>query len=358
MGVAFGTNRELSAREGEALDLSVRLEVDRWNGAVQPRVVLRELYPLGEAPEADGGDPGTAEDGTGCGSSGCPAGGEEWWSRFARALEGFDGSWPPAPRAPLAHGQRSREIVDRRRGATVAALAELVSSGESVLALCADASRRRDLAASAVDPRRFGGASPRVACCRCAEDALDRALGEAEAPVGLALADWGALAQRPAAAAGFRHVVLIDPPPFERLEALARLSRPGGGPFEAGFLHLAWGASEVELAERCLSFEWQPRGAIEQIWRVLSKTGGEAEGEALRSLLAGPGHHPRSPEVAARCVRVLTELGLCEWRPDRAAPTLRVLSSERTELERSRAYAACVARHQEATRFLRNRAQT
>jgi hypothetical protein len=250
-------------------------------------------------------------------------------------------------------------VVDRRRGAAVAALAELVSSGESVLALCADASRRRELAASAVDPRRFGGGSPRVACSRCGTDALDQALGEgSKAPAGLALADWGALSQRPAAPPGFRHVVLIDPPPFERDELLARAGRPGAGPFGAGFLHLAWGASEVELAERCISYEWQPRGAIEQIWRVLGKSGGEATGESLRALLAGPGHHPRPPEVAARCVRVLSELGLCEWRPDGAAPALRVLSSERTELERSRAYAACVARHQEAMRFLRNRAQT
>src|SRR5919201_7095372 len=46
LGVAFGMNGEVSKREDQALDLSIELEVDRWNGAEQPRVVVRELYPL------------------------------------------------------------------------------------------------------------------------------------------------------------------------------------------------------------------------------------------------------------------------------------------------------------------------
>src|SRR4051812_26283112 len=45
-GVAFGMNGEISRREDQALDLSIELEVDRWNGAEQPRVVVREVYPL------------------------------------------------------------------------------------------------------------------------------------------------------------------------------------------------------------------------------------------------------------------------------------------------------------------------
>ena len=39
-------NGEITRREDQALDLSIELEVDRWNGAEQPRVVVRELYPL------------------------------------------------------------------------------------------------------------------------------------------------------------------------------------------------------------------------------------------------------------------------------------------------------------------------
>jgi single-stranded-DNA-specific exonuclease len=352
-GVAFGMNGDLSSREGEALDLSVRLEVDRWNGALQPRVVLRELYPVA-AVEPDGPE---------CAAGSCPSGAAQWWERLEAELARAEDGWPMALGRRAAPGP-SREVVDRRRGAAVAALAELVSSGESVLALCADASRRRALAGTAADPRRFGAADPLLACGRCGDAGLDAALGAAgagPAEPGLVLADWTALARRPEAPRRFHHVVLIDPPPFEQVEALARAGQvaPGGGATAAspGFLHLAWGASEVELAERCLGFEWQLRGAVAQVWRVLSKQGGEAEGDLLRELLAGPGRHSRTPEVAARCVAVLSELELCEWRTDGAAPRMGVLSSKETKLERSRAYTACAARHAEGLRYLRARAQ-
>jgi hypothetical protein len=230
----------------------------------------------------------------------------------------------------------------------VAAIAELVSSGEPVLALCVDARRRRALAGSAADPRRFGAAAPVLACCRCGDEALESAFGAEGA--GLVLADWGAVARSPGSVARFAHVVMVDPPPFEQLDELARI-----GP---GYLHLAWGQPEADLAERCLALEWEPRGAVEQVWRLLIKANGEAAGEELRALLAGPSEFPRTPEVAARAIAVLDELGLCEWSGNGAAPSLRVLSSERTELQRSRAYGACVARHEEGKRFLRSRAQS
>jgi single-stranded-DNA-specific exonuclease len=345
-GVAFGMNGEVSSREDEPLDLSIRLEVDRWNGAVQPRVVLRELYPLGSAADD------ARDDRMGCGSQACPAAGDEWWARVGEEMERLIAGETEAGPAPDPELGR-REVIDRRGGAAVAALAELVSSGESVLALCADAWRRRTLAESAADPRRFGAGDPVLACARCGASALDDALGAegsgTAASAGLVLADWGALARRPGAVGRFRHVVLIDPPPSEPLERLAET-----GP---GYLHLAWGRSELELAERLHCFEWGLRGPVGQIWRGLERTGGEAGGDRLRELLCGPGPYPRSAEVAGRCIAVLRELGLCEWTPDRAAPCLRVLSSDRTELERSRAFAACEARHEEATRFLRSRAQ-
>jgi hypothetical protein len=189
----------------------------------------------------------------------------------------------------------------------------------------------------------------------------------------LVLADWGALARQPDAPRRFQHVVLVDPPPAEQLEALARAGREtaatnttagstvatnfAGESLWAGFLHLAWGSAEIELARRCLAAEWELRRPIGELWRGLHEAGGKLAGGQLRELLAGPSRHPRSPEVAARCLAVLRELGLCEWSPDDAAPSLRVLSSERTELERSRAYGACVARHQEGDRFLQSRAQ-
>jgi hypothetical protein len=157
-------------------------------------------------------------------------------------------------------------------------------------------------------------------------------------------------ARRPDSLRGFRHVVVIDPPPSEAMEGLARAGD--------GYVHLAWGPAEVQLTERLLAREWELRAAIAEIWRALAEAEGETEGPALRAALEGTSDYPRTPETAARCVRVLSELGLCAWPPDRAAPALRVLSSERTDLGRSRAYGACIARHQEAIRFLQARAQT
>jgi hypothetical protein len=176
------------------------------------------------------------------------------------------------------------------------------------------------------------------------------------------LADWSAIARGPHTPRRFRHIVLIDPPPRDAAESLATQGRPSGEGFAAGsaaggYLHIAFGPAEVEFSERLLARDWELRGAIGEIWRELAAAGGELEGAALRSVLAGGSRYERTPEVAARCVYVVCELGLCEWRSGTNAGSLRVLSSERTDLERSRAYAACLARHQEATRFLRSRAQ-
>jgi single-stranded-DNA-specific exonuclease len=346
-GVAFGMNGEITRREDQPLDLSVELEVDRWNGTEQPRVVVRELYPLERPDQADGATRPCGE--------GCPATDGEWWERLDRELKGVAEGRPGALLDVRAAEGPRRESIDRRGGATVASLAELISSGESVLAICADAGRRAKLASSAADPRRFGAALPRIACCRCGAESIDAALrssSDAEPGAGLVLVDWTVLALRPDAPRHFRHVVAIDPPPSEALEGLAWAAGEG-----RGFIHLAWGPAELELTERLLGREWDLRGAIAEIWRALAEAGGEADGSELRAALEGASEYPRTPETAARCVRVLCELGLCEWLQDRGTGALRVLSSERTDLGRSRAYGACLARHQEAIRFLQARAQ-
>ena len=350
VGVAFGMNGEISRREDQALDLSIELEVDRWNGAEQPRVVVRELYPLATPADQDAKP-------TPCGDH-CPAPEPEWWERLERELARVTEGGPGALLdVSQAEGAR-REAIDRRGGAAVASLAELISSGEPVLAICADAARRAKLASQAADPRRFGAALPRVACCRCGSQGLDAALANAPS-AGLVLADWTSVALRPQAPLGFRHIVLIDPPPSEQLEGVAWAApQPMGVEGSVrSYLHLAWGPAEVDLAERLLDWEWNLRAAIREIWRGLAASGGEASGTDLHSVLAGGSAYPRTPELAARCVRVLSELDLCEWLPTGGGPSLRVLSSERTDLGRSRAYTDCVARHQEAIRFLRSKAQ-
>src|SRR4051794_36962372 len=348
-GVAFGMNGEISRREDQALDLSIELEVDRWNGAEQPRVVVRELYPL-DSPTADEPRPRA------CGEH-CPAPEGEWWERLERERARVAEGSPGALLDVRAAETRRREAIDRRGGAAIASLAELISSGEPVLAICADAGRRARLASEAADPRRFGAARPRIACCRCGSHGLDAALSEAPA-AGLVLADWTSVALRPRSPLAFSHVVLIDPPPSEALESLAWAAPEAAGSHAArSYIHLAWGQAEADLAERIFAWEWDLRVVIREIWRRLGASGGEAADSELRSLLAGDSAYPRTPELAARCVQVLSELGLCEWRPNRGAPVLRVLSSEKTDLGRSRVYSDCSARHQEAIGFLRSKAQ-
>ncbi len=345
LGVAFNTGAELRALDGHRADLPVRLEIDRWNGAEHPRLVLREALPLAEAPE-----PADA-----CST---PASPTEWWERFEIELIAPLDAWPgAAARAAVEAARRAgdeREYVDRRRGASLAALVELESSGGSVLALCADAARRRLLADSLADPRRLGGSAATVACSRCADAEIATAL-EAGRPGGLVVADWGAVTRSPAALARFEHVVLIEPPPFEHLETLAGAAYNGGElgvtPLRRGFLHLAWGEAELELAQRLLAAEWELRPQIALLYRALAPKQ-ELAGEELAGMLAGEGRFPRSPELAARCVRVLSEVGIAEWAPETSGGSLRVVSSEVTDLERSEAYRAYRARLEEGQRFL------
>ncbi|MGI8460800.1 MAG: single-stranded-DNA-specific exonuclease RecJ [Solirubrobacterales bacterium] len=244
LGVAFSVGGELDrAAAGGPLDVSVKLELNHWNGSIEPRVVLRELY--GQSSE-------TAE------TADCSmaASADEWWDRFEAELED-----ELAPMAPLAVAS-ARTVVDRRGVSGVACLAALLSTGVPVLAICCDVSRRSGLAERAADPARFGGGGTVLACGRCATDSIDiRARELASGGHGLMLADWGALELAPEIPSHFEHVVLVDPPPFARLEALA-----GTG---EGYLHHAWGRAESELALRVHDSEWPLRPTLAAGYRVL-----------------------------------------------------------------------------------------
>jgi single-stranded-DNA-specific exonuclease len=327
LGVAFGVNGSLSDLDDSPVDLSVRLELNQWNGAIEPRVVLNELYPI-SAP---------------AGRCAEPAGAEEWWERFDSEVDSELDRWPP-PALGGADASGRRETVERAEGSGVATLADLVSSGAPVLALCADASRRAALAERA-DPRRFGCGPPGHACGRCAREALARRAREiAAAGTGLVVADWAALERASELLEGFEHVVLIDPPPFGYLDAVAARG--------SGYLHLAWGESELEFARRAHDATWELRPALRTIYGALREAEEAVKGEALLAALAGTGAHPRTPEDAGRCARVLADLELIAWDGAGADRSLRVVSSGGTELERSEAYVAYRARHEEGATFL------
>jgi single-stranded-DNA-specific exonuclease len=319
LGVAFGRSG-LGVGEDDVVDAAVRLEVNRWNGSVEPRVVLRELYPVEHV---------------------CRCPDEEWWGRFEGELR-----LPLAAASPsgAAEGRRAREAI-RGSGSAASTVAELVSSGAEVLVICADAARRPGIAALA----RFAPRSARVACGRCQGVSVEGLRSPA-------VTDYAALERSPSLAGEFDHVVLVDPPSSARQEHLA--TRPVDGWSEEvghpGYLHEAWDRGSVAAALAALDQQLARRPALVSLFRDLREAG-EAGGERLLGALRGPGPHPRSPEAAARCFRVLDELGLVQGSPEGGGGSVGVVSSEGTDLDNSEAFAAYGRRHREGLRYLERR---
>jgi single-stranded-DNA-specific exonuclease len=292
LGVAFGRSK-LGVGDDDPVDAAVRLEVNHWNGSVEPRVVLRELYPSEVAANGAGETEGETE---------------EWWRRFEAELAADLYERPPEVDPPA--GEPERRAV-RGANSPAATIFELLSSGASVLALVADAPRRAALARD-----------------------------------GLALADYAKLGREPDLARNFAHVILVDPPPSAHLERLASRSTE-----EGGYLHLVWGEAEHRFALAALESRHAQRGELAAMFRGL-RDAGESGGEGLRRALQGSGSHPRAPEAAARCFRVLAELDLVRGTPSGGDGTVGVVSSEQTELERSAAFRAYRARYEEGKRYL------
>jgi single-stranded-DNA-specific exonuclease len=302
--VAFGCDGRLPVDERVPADVVFRLERNEWNGAVEPRLLLRHAAASAPAPiELLGADP--AE----------PAG----WLAAAIAevdrLRASGGAPVAAPhQRPSGHGGVvPRRQLDRRGEGGAAVLDDLVRSGERVLAVCADV------------PRRLGGLSARVG--------------------GFALCSWAALERDPALADGFDHLVALDPPALPAQEQLLRAGIAGRG---NSFAHLTWGEAELRFAVQIHESEYGIRASLVPLYRVLRDRGGAA-GEELGRLLRGDGHG-RSVAHAARLVGVLEELGLVSL--DRELQALRVLDAERTALERSAIHRAATARHEDGQRFL------
>jgi single-stranded-DNA-specific exonuclease len=296
LGVAFG-RASLGVGEDDPVDAAVRLEINRWNGSIEPRVVLRELYPR---------EPVAVD-----------AAADRWWRGFERELAAD----------PEIHSER-RRALGRMSEQTSTAF-----DGREMV-------RPRSSAAAVVGELASSGAGEVLAVVACVERRA-----ALEGP-GVALADAAALEAEPALATRFEHVVLVDPPQFAHVEELAMQGE--------GYAHLAWGEAEHRFAVAMLDVQLARREVLVGMFRDLREVGG-ASGEELLGVLRGGGRFPRSPVVAARCLRVLGELGLVRGTPAAGDGSLGVVSSEGTELERSSAYRAYGARHQEGQRFLERR---
>jgi single-stranded-DNA-specific exonuclease len=331
LGVAFGRS-SLGVEDEDVLDASVRLELNHWNGSVEPRVVLRELHAL-EEPEAE--EPVLPH--------ACTCDEAAWWTRFEAELSTDPAAESVKNLVEQGKSRTRRRIVDGNSPATVV-VAELVSSGAGVLAVCADASRRAALANGVTGLARFNGGAALIACHRCSDEEIGRLVNRADS--GLALTDYAALERSPELAAAFEHVVLVDPPRSEEDRV-----RAGSPCDEGGFLHAPWTAAELEFAGQALAEQWAPREGVAATYRALRQTG-DAHGKRLREALAGSGSHPLCPEACARRFRVLRELGLLQGSPQGGAGVVRVVSSVRTDLQCSAAFRAYSDQLSEAQRFL------
>ena len=280
-GVAFGSPPKALAPAAErAHDIALRLERNRWNGMVEPRVLLRALCPT---------EPGELR-----------VLGEDtpFWDELGELLAAPEP--PPVGGTPAPPGAG---VVEDRRGEGFAGVAgDLFSSGETVLVAVADV------------PRRRSGLEAVVA-------------GLSAGP--MAVTSWGALAAQPALAHGFDHLVALDPPPGGSADPRLR-SVPRA--------HLAWGPAEAEFATTAWRAELDLRPQLTEVYRSLRELPPEASAPEIEAALRGGGRYPRNARACARLSRVLTELSLIEL--DAAAKTCRVLDAPRSELERSPTYRA------------------
>ena len=340
--VAFGRGGSLPAAPGEPVDAAVRLELNRYNGAVEPRLVLRHARPAQPAPIDVVGEIGF---------------GAALRAELERDLAAWQPHFDDDLRGP-GDGLGVRElraVRDVRGGGIAGLLGDLVASGAPVLAVTAHAGQR---AAALSD--RVGG---------------------------FALTTWAALEDDPALAAGYLHVVAVDPPAHSGQRALAN-RLPG-----TGWTHLAWGGAELELARRVLAWELDLRAPLADVYRALraesardderrarrrpwpssrpaagpgpssrpaaglvpssrpAATGGSVGGEALAAILRGAGAQPRSGAVAGRLLRVLSELGLVALAAEPLTVTVPAPAA-RTELERSPAFRAYSERLRAGLEFL------
>jgi len=248
---------------------------------------------------------------------------------FARELDRAvatrepDGAEVAPPRGEP--GSPRRTVRDRRGEGFAGVAGDVLSSGESVALVCADAARRR-------------------AGLELVVGGIVRAVSGPAAPESPALVSWDDLLADPALASACRHLVALDPPlAAGSVDALAAVPADGG----EAFVHLAWGEAEIEFTLALARAELDLRPVVTAVYRSLRELGAGS----LEDALLATGARPRA---CARALRVLEELGLAELDRSAGRVACRLLESDRTELDRSQIYTQCQSRlHEVQSRLLR-----
>jgi single-stranded-DNA-specific exonuclease RecJ len=407
--VAFGRGGELPCEPGAPADAAVRLEIDRWNGAVSPRLVLRHAQPVRARPIEVLGEPDLA--------AGVRRELERdllYWSLaggrgdLAEEFAPFAGGAAREPQMP-AGAPRAFAGGDRPAPAGGDRLASAggdrpaPAGGDRLASAGGDrlAATSRDRAAAA-GARPFAGAYPPGAeavgpdappalagvpkatsrsAFAAGPDVADLfpATGDREVRdlrgTGIAglLGDLVAsgepvlavtahaphrartLQGRVGGFAVTSWAALEDDPrlaaAFPHVVAIDPPSRP---PFDhpsgRGWTHLAWGEPELEFARHIHEWDFALRDPLIVLYRALRALG-TVRGEACESVLRGEGPQPRSPALAGRLARILLELGLASLESEGLGLTV-AESPQRTALERSAAYRAYQRRLEDGRRYL------
>jgi single-stranded-DNA-specific exonuclease len=284
--VSFGCGGRLPCRAGEAVDAAFGLERNEWRGRVEPRLVLRHAQPCAALPIEVVGEPASYLEGV------------------LAELEA------PLPVGDVVEaGTGARTVLDRRGQSPLVPLRDALSSGERVLAVCADV------------PRRLPGLETRAG--------------------GFALGCAAALERAPGLLDEFAHVVVLDPPTSAGVAARLRAG--------VGYTHLAWGEAELRFSWQMHELEYGLRASLVALYRGI-RARRRVAGEELEQLLRAEGRHGRPARVAGRLVRVLAELKLVSL--DRLSPALTAASEAPTAVERSPAWRAYRQRYEDGRRFL------
>jgi single-stranded-DNA-specific exonuclease len=290
--VAFGCDGRVTAEPDAPHDATFRLERNAWNGAVEPRLVLRHARRCEPAPIARLREQGG------------------YLAAVLAELEAGVSGAGVHPGAATDGDADGRAVLDRRGESPLAVLTDAMACGLSVLAVCADV------------PRRLEGLSARIG--------------------GFTLAAYGELAESGPLTMRFDQIVALDPPSSRSERDLIT-----GG---AGVTHLAWGPAELRFAEQVHEREYGLRPSLVALYRAL-RDRERATGEELERLLRGDGPHGRSASLAGRLIRVLVELELVSL--DRDLPALAIAGRPApTALDRSPSFRVYAERYEDGKRFL------
>jgi len=283
------------AGEDARFDAVAKLEVERWQDTMGPRVSLEDLAHLPAGPTVAGH----------CADA-CDIACELRVQPAAIAAMVSD---PFGPSAPVEGVAAPREVRDRRgEGRALSLICALAGADGGVAAVVADVPRRRGALADVLYPGRLGVEVAVLGGGRCDPEAVRGRLALARGGPVLVLLDYAALAEVPLPPDV--HLVAVDPPMSDVQAEWLRAAAADR------VVHLAWGADEADLALRVALGDLAVRDVARSLWPgIAARPEGVPWGPQCDLLLAGDGPVARSPRSVAIALAALSEAGLVQVGP-------------------------------------------